>query len=230
MNFQAVIIDLMLLIVIGLFVFLSAKRGFVRVAVEAVGFIAAVILTLTVCTPLANTTYDKIVEPRVIKTVNNEMESILNGAGESALDKLPDFAKDYINKAGGIDKFIEENEELISDSKSDYIADMSQNTVKPIAVSVLSSIYSAVILTLALILVKVLARFLNKAFSFSIVGKANTALGGVCGAVKGIAVVVVICFIINLLVPITENGIWIFNSENIEKTYIFRFLISLGEF
>ena len=229
MNFQSFIIDLILLIIIGLFVFLSAKRGFVRVVVEAVGFIAAVILTLTVCTPLANTTYDKIIEPRVIKAANEEINNNLDEAVDSVIDKLPDFLKNYIIESGVTDEMITENQDLISDSTEDYVKDISQNTVKPIAVSVLSSIYSAIILTLSLVLVKILARVLNKGFSFSIVGKANTALGGVCGAVKGIAVVFVICFIINLLVPITENGIWIFNSENIEKTYIFRFLISLGE-
>ena len=74
---------------------------------------------------------------------------------------------------------------------------------------------------------KILARILNKAFSFSLAGKLNTALGGVCGFAKGVIFALLLCVIIYAVISFTQNGIWIFTIENIDKTFIFKYLISL---
>ncbi len=230
MNWQAVLIDVILLLIVGVFVLISAKRGFVRVAVEVLGFVAAVILTLTVCTPLANATYDKIIEPPILKSVDDEVSDTVDQTVDSIINELPDFLQSYLNSSGIADKIISENGGLIQGGTHDLVADISQNSIKPVTVKILSTVYAVIMLTVLMIAVKILAVSLNKCFSFSLVGKLNRTLGGICGLIKGIAVLLIICFAINLLLPITEGGIWIFNTENIEKTYIFRFLISLGEF
>ena len=58
MTLESFLLDLILVIIIGVSVYLSARRGFVRTFVEAIGVVAAAIIALTVCTPLANATYD----------------------------------------------------------------------------------------------------------------------------------------------------------------------------
>ena len=55
MNF---VIDLIVVAIIAVCAVVSAKRGFVKVLVEAVGFVAAIILTFTISTPLSEATYD----------------------------------------------------------------------------------------------------------------------------------------------------------------------------
>ena len=57
---MSIIIDLIVLAIIGLFIYTSAKRGFVKVLVEVAGFVLAVIITFTISSPLADATYDKI--------------------------------------------------------------------------------------------------------------------------------------------------------------------------
>ncbi len=230
MIWQSLLIDLILLVIIGFFVFTSARRGFVRVAVEAFGILAAIVLTLTICTPLSISTYDTIIEPQIIKSVNAETEESFEQTVDKVIVNLPDFLQGYLTDSEITDKIMSENEAVIQGGTVDLVKNISQNTIKPITVKIISAVYSAIILAVSFVIVKVLARFLNKCFSFSVVGKLNNALGGVCGFVKGVAIVLLICFIISFLVSVTENGIWIFNNENIEKTYIFRFLISLGDF
>ena len=230
MNWYSVLIDGILLIIVALFVITSARRGFVRVLVEAVGIVAAVIFTLTVCTPLSVATYDKIIEPPIISTTNEQVHDTVEETVDSLIEILPDFLQGYIESSGIADQIVAENNGEISNSTTDYITEISQNTIKPVTVRILSTIYSVVIFTVAVVIVKILAGILNKTFSFSIVGKLNKTLGGLCGLIKGVAFVLVLCYVIKFLLPITDNGIWIFNAQNIEQTYIFRFLISLGEF
>ena len=230
MNWYSVLIDGILLIIVALFVITSARRGFVRVLVEAVGIVAAVIFTLTVCTPLSVATYDKIIEPPIISATNEQVHGTVEETVDGVIESLPDFLQGYIESSGIADQIVAENNGEISNSTTDYITEISQNTIKPVTVRILSTIYSVLIFTVAVVIVKILAGILNKTFSFSFVGKLNKTLGGLCGLIKGVAFVLVLCYVIKFLLPITDNGIWIFNAQNIEQTYIFRFLISLGEF
>lgn len=57
------LLDLIVIAIIAAVALISARRGFVRVVIESAGFIAAIFITLTISTPLASLTYDKIIEP-----------------------------------------------------------------------------------------------------------------------------------------------------------------------
>ena len=255
---QSFLLDLILAVIICVSVFLSARRGFVRTFVEAVGFIAAAVLVFTVCTPLASATYDKIIEPPILETVSkevnenfkdtlaeipdfdiesekvDEIKSQLSGSVDEVLKSLPPFVRNYIDKADiNADELLNNAEDIVEngatveDTAQKITKDISQNKIKPLIVSVLSYIYSFVLFVISLFLVKILARILNKAFSFSLAGKLNTALGGVCGFAKGVIFALLLCVIIYAVISFTQNGIWIFTIENIDKTFIFKYLISL---
>lgn len=242
MTLESFLLDLILVIIIGASVYLSARRGFVRTFVEAIGVVAAAIIALTVCTPLANATYDKIIEPAITKTVceevnkaleNEELNLQLDGTPNKILEALPQKIQSLIEKSEiDYDKLLEENKYLINDDTventvQELVFNILQNSLKPIAVKVISYIYAFIIFSFLLVVVKPFAKLLNKAFSFSIVGKLNTMLGGVCGLAKGIVFTLLLCLVIYSVASFTENGIWIFNVENIDKTFIFKYLISL---
>ncbi len=258
MNFYSILIDVILLLIIGVAVYFSARRGFVRTVVEAVGFLAAVMVALTVCTPLATVTYDKMLEPTVLKIaakeVNtymgdilheipdlsdksdeiNEFKTQFDNSFDKIIKALPSFAENFIEKSGlEPEKVLEniegtiENDTTVEENTQKIAKSISQNQIKPIVVEIISTIYSLLLMTLLLIVVKFLARALNKAFSFSVAGKLNLALGGACGLVKGLVFAFLICIIVYTVISFTENGIWIFTFENIDKTFIFKNLIGL---
>jgi hypothetical protein len=72
---QSFLIDLILAVIIGVSVYFSARRGGVRTFIEALGFIAAAVLAFTICTPFANATYDKIIEPPILEMVSKEVDA-----------------------------------------------------------------------------------------------------------------------------------------------------------
>ena len=88
------VLDLIVVAIIAVCVFVSARRGFVRVAIEFVGLILVTTLAFNLSTPLSETTYDKFIEPKIIETVSVESSEDSQALVESTWDSLPDFIKE----------------------------------------------------------------------------------------------------------------------------------------
>ena len=258
MTGNSFLVDLILLLIIGISVFVSAKRGFVATVIGAVGFFLAIVLSLTICTPLANAAYDKLVEPALVETVADEVEekfeAELNDAlgentdvqkldevmteiaasSEELIASMPWYVRNYIEQSGlNTDELFSNTSETVTPedtvrNASEKVAvNISQTKIKPMVASVIATAFSVLLFVLFLIVFKLLGGIINKLFSFSIVGKLNSILGGVCGLVKGVVVAIIFCTVIYAIVSFTKNGIWIFNLENFEHTILFKLLLSL---
>lgn len=228
---MSIILDLIILAIIILTVLISAKRGFVRTAVELVGFIAAVFISFTISTPLADTTYDKIIEPSVVSSVASAADTAADNSVatvDNFWNELPEWIKNGVGKAGiskdSLNGSISEN---IGNGVQSAAESASQSVIKPAVTSILSLIYQTIILIVLLALVKPLAKLINKLFSFSVIGTANRILGGAVGIPKGIIYAVAFCLIITLAVSFTNNGFLIFNDETMKQSVFFSFVNSL---
>ena len=228
---MSIVLDLIVIAIIALMAFISAKRGFVRVAVEAAGFVAAIMLSLSLSVTAADFTYQKVIEPAIISSVKNAATQTTNSAADDVWNSLPEFVRKNADKFGISKESVTNGiTEDIDSSATEIVTSISQKTIKPMAVGILKTLYSVILMLVLMILVKFLARVINRLFSRSLVGKVNKALGGTFGAIKGIIIAWLFCAVISLLVSITKNGIWIFNAENIDKTFIFKFLTDVIKF
>ncbi len=221
------IIDLIVVAIIAFCVFNSARRGFVKVFIEVVGFVAAIFITFTFSTPLADATYDRIIEPPITKAVNEAIVDTGDNIQTDIWGALPDFIVNNAEKFGiSADDFQNKISDNLSSGSEKAIKTASQDIIKPVVTKILSLIYSIAILMILLFIVKILANLINKIFSFSIIGKANRILGGVIGIPKGIIFAMLFCMLISLLITV-NSGFWIFTAANIEKTIIFNFFAEL---
>ena len=229
---MSIVLDLIVLAIIVITVLISAKRGFVRTLIELVGFIAAVFISFTISTPLANTTYDKIIEPSIVSTVTSAVDTAADNSAAAAVDsfwnEMPGWIKGGIEKAGiskdSLGGSITAN---IGNGVQAAVESASQNVIKPAVTSTLALIYQVILLIILLALVKPLAKLINKLFSFSVIGTANRVLGGVVGVPKGMIYAVAFCLLITLAVSFTQNGFLIFTGEAMEKSLFFSFVNSL---
>jgi uncharacterized membrane protein required for colicin V production len=219
-----VVIDLILVAVILIFALISAKRGFVKVLVETVGFIAAVVVAFTISTPLAEVTYDKIIEPPVVKAAVN---AVGESAEHEAWNALPEFLMNNDIFGTQINSFTEKITANLSLGVETAVKTASQDIVKPVATKIFSLLYSVILVLVLSILVKFLAKLINGMFSFSVIGSLNRTLGGILGAVKGIVFVLIACMVISLIISFTGKPFFIFTEENINNTYIFKFFTDI---
>ena len=225
---MSIVLDLIVISIIILMILISAKRGFVRVAVEVAGFVAAIMLSFTLSATFADFTYQKVIEPAIVSSVENITVETTDSAAENTWNALPDFIKNNAGKLGiNKDDITQDITENIGQSANDIVSSISENTIKPIAVSILKTLYSVILMLILMVIVKFLAKAINKLFSFSVIGKVNKILGGTLGAIKGIIFAWLFCAIIYLIISCTKNGIWIFNYDNIENTYLFKLLVNV---
>ncbi len=218
---MGIVLDLILLAIVVITAVISAKRGFVKIVIETAGIIAAVILAFTLSTPLASATYDKVIEPQLIKAVKDNAD----GADTLAWESLPNFLTENSEKLGiSVSEFSEKINANLSNGINSAVATASQEVVKPITVQIIGMLYSVILFILLSIIVKFLSNFLNKLFSFSVVGSLNRTLGGILGICKGAIFAALFCIAVCFIVYVSKNGFLIFNEENIELSYIFKFI------
>lgn len=235
MSISSIVLDLIIVFIVVLFAALSAKKGFVRTFIEVVGFVAAITLAFNFSTIASDFIYDKAIEPSVFKTVTQitqPTEVVIEDTVDKVFDKMPDFITESkffnLSKTDAVNSV--KQDAASQNGESVLASSISNNVVKPPVVKLLSLILSAVFIFVFLFLVKILAKFINKIFSFSIVGGLNKFLGALIGIVKGIAVSLIFCLAVSLILSFTKNGFLIFNYENINSSYLFKFLMQFIKF
>ena len=225
------ILDLVVLGIIAICVFLSAKHGFVRTFIELAGFVAAFVIAFTASSPLANTTYDKIIEPSMVSKIEKTSAEGTDAVSQKLWDSLPGIVKNNSGSLGVTkEKFDNKVSSSISESVSDSAKKISDGVLRPIITKILGAFYSTVLVIVLIIVFKFLAKVINKLFKISFIGKINAFLGGVVGAFKGVAVALIFCIAVSLIISITGKSIWIFSPENIDSSYLFKYLYGFSPF
>ena len=128
---MSIVLDLIVVLIILAVALISAKRGFVKVAIELAGFIAAVFITLTISTPLGNITYDKIIEPQIVKSMSAVTDKSVTATSDAVWNALPSVIKNHSEKLGvskdSLDKTVSEH---IGDNTENAVTAVSQTAVK----------------------------------------------------------------------------------------------------
>ena len=70
------ILDLIVIAIIIVFALISAKKGFVRTIIEIVGFVLVILFANNVSPVLSNVTYDKLIEPAIIESIEKSFRLI----------------------------------------------------------------------------------------------------------------------------------------------------------
>lgn len=222
---MSIILDVAVLVVILISVFLSAKKGFVKTIVEVVGYIAAFALAFSLSTPIATYTYDSFIGPTVEKSLTESAGNIADSSANGLFETLPDIITENAENFGiSVEKILEDVSGTVVNNSAETISTISDDMVKPITVKLIGMAATVLIFLLLSVVVNLLANVLNKLFSFSIIGKVNTTLGGVIGLLKGAVIVAVMCVAISLIVNLSGEGFWIFTPQNIDGTYLFKYL------
>lgn len=226
-----IIIDLAVVLIIGLFVFLSAKKGFVKSVVETVGFVAAIVIAFSFSGTISEWGYNTFIEPSIIEMVDEQAKDLPSGAEVSvSLDKLPDFVVKNAEKFGlSLDEFSAVNGEEIVANGVETVKETVIGIVKPVSTKIISAVAFVILAVVLVIVANFLAKVINKLFSFSVIGTVNRVLGGILGAVKGLAIATVICMLIAFLAGL-GGGFLIFTDEVINSTFLFKTLANIFTF
>ena len=226
MNFVSIIYDALAIFIVINCIRKGAKNGFAKTAVQAIGYIFAIVAALVISRICASLIYTTAIQPMVIEKMESSIanavdtESVINGL-VSAVEGLPAisyFLFDFSTAA----------ENLVDSVGLDYAAiavSVEESVIRPVAEPILETVAFAVSLILLATVVSFVANGSKFVNDVPIIGKANSFFGGVFGIANGVLELCIGAFILDFVI---SAGIFpeYFSEDIIEKTYIFRWIYS----
>lgn len=220
------ILDLFIIAIIAYYVYISAKRGFVRTLIELVGFVAIFLIITKAGPPLSESIFKTFARGPILSKVETTLTENAASNLEAIKEAMPDFLAEGAAVLG-----IDIDESLANvNTIPELAAKITDNVIGPAATSLIYAILSLLLFGLGMFLVRIIAKAVNRLFKVSIVGVANRLLGGVLGVGKGVVVAFVFCLIITTIVTFTKNGFLCFTKANIEQSIIFGKLAQWNPF
>lgn len=199
------IIDIILIGILLIAIFASAKKGIVRTVLEIAAFVLSLVLAAQIAAPMAKTLYSSFLSERVedkIETTLSEGEAATNTKKSAVvIDSLPGFAKSYLEKAGVKTDALAQIIANESSSGKDMAAFLNEKIATPICESVLTGILFLLFCAVLCALLQWVVGGIAKLFDLPVVGLANRLLGGVFGAIKGCVIIYIAVALLVFIAP-----------------------------
>lgn len=217
--------DIMVVAVVLICIFAGKRHGFMRTVIELVGYIAVVLLSVAIANYASGAIYNNFVGKSV--TVKTEAAIAENGSDvASSVDKIfedmPAFVLNTLDACGITKNNVKDKVSgAVTSGASAAGAAVTEALRSPIT-SVIAVLLSITLFVIGTVLVKVLAKLCNGIVNkIPIVGKANSVLGAIAGALKGLVIACILVWIIAMMLPFFSKGIFGITSETVENSYIF---------
>lgn len=217
------ILDLIVLALIAVGVFLGARRGFVRTAVEVVGCVLILAVAVTVAEPLSEAIYEGSARPAIENAVLVAADG--DTGDDEDVDKtfeaMPGAAVNLLGAFGITSATVKKDLRNVSERTSAAIAGKVGDLAAPPVKGLIRVLFVAVCFLIGMILIRLLAGWANKiAERIPVVGTLNRWLGGAAGVLRGLAIAFVAANLLYLLLSVT-GGILGITAGDAEQTLLF---------
>ncbi len=223
---MAYLLDGILIVLFALMVYSGIKQGFIRTISGVLTFVLALILSALLAAPAASLAYDVLVEPKVLSSFGEDVESdgITAAEVDEAIRQMPPFVTDLLVKNG-----ITTGEQVldkVDEDASSPAQSIADQVVAPTAKAVLEPICSLILFVVLQFILGWLMRTLNLLAKIPVVKQANKALGVVAGVIKGLLWVF---FAVSVMDVLAASGLLSFLTPQVmESTYLVEWLTAFN--
>lgn len=230
-----ILLDIVFIVIIAAFAYASARRGFVRTAIELVGWVLMLYLAFTLSGPLSEGIYNTYVYDSLSEKTQSIVEdSIAGSVGETA-DNIWGSLPSYITSGAELFGVTKEGVNLtVNSSLSDGTAVVTQkvmeNIVGPIVISVIKWIIVAVLFSIGMFVVRLVAGWLNRLVSFHLIGGINRGLGAALGILKGGLAVFLICLVLLIIISTKPAGVGFVTQDFLDSSYLYGLFLKINPF
>lgn len=203
------IIDIILALIMATCLIIGWKRGFVKSLMDLASNLIAFILAKVVSAQLAPQIFSQYFEQRAYSSLNRELASAGSSASsqvQSALDSIPESLDGFLNLLG-VDKasLASTLSQKLEESGSEISEVLMNNIVSPVLTAIIKLLVFVAVFALAVLILKIATLLLDKLTELPAVKQANEIFGLLFGAVKGVIVIAVACFVLELIAGAIGN-------------------------
>lgn len=225
------VLDFGVILLVVLYVILGYRHGFIRSAIKMGGRILAVLLAVLLSNIISSAVFDAAFAPKVESALAEELQeesqtSVAEGIS-AALEKLPDFISDIIVSNVGSPEEIADSLTENDQPSSSLAKTITDQYIRPLAVSILRLICFLVLLIILLIIVSVLSRLLGNVFNhLPLVKHVNAWLGAGLGLVYGVLMVFIAVTVVQFVVCLSSGGA--LSAETLESTFLVKHIANVN--
>ena len=232
---MAIILDILVLGIIGVSVFLAWKKGMIKTIFSLVGGIAAIVLAVSMSTPVAKWINEEYVSPSVRKTVLTAINGSDVGksydealASVDVVDKLQEMPPKLRSFLEKLDVDVEAIMSSADKTKEDSVA-AKEKLVNSIADPVSETVSKAIALVglfVIFFLALLVATFLlDKVFSVLPFAKSINKSGGV---IFGLIRALLLVFVLGAVAYGLASGNVLLSMEELNKTFLMKWINAIN--
>ncbi len=220
-------LDIIIILIIGLTLYFSAKNGFVKTAISACSFIVAMALTAAFSAPLAEIIKQTPIADSIRTATEERISDILLNNSFDVNSLLDGESSEFNNllSVAGINK---ENlsdwyGENVTSSIEDVTAGLAEKITTPIIDTIAMAVAIIVIYIGTRIALLILSFILDQIFRLPVLKSCNKLLGIIVGIILAIIRVCLFCFVANILIKNADFlGSEFISNLAPEKTLLFK--------
>ncbi len=212
------ILDIIFVLLVVLFAFISAKKGFVRTLLEAIGLVASMLLSVWLAGIISNFLLNSLIMPNLESLIASSLE----GAGNNVTQNLPAGVKTLLALSGVGDDFVSSALSTGAHSATLVICE----SITPFITNVVRTIAIICLFTVLSIVFKFSAKKANSLFNATMLSKVNIFLGAVLGSIKGFAFAVLFCVLVALALSTGVMSFGFFSPELINTSIICKTVLN----
>jgi uncharacterized membrane protein required for colicin V production len=199
--------------IIGLFLLLGLKKGFLKELAKVLSLALSVVGAKILGSTVEIYLYDLLkVKDKLLESVTNIVSQLDFSSIDSAREGINQGISNIVGVGPFLSKFANDNwtiTDILQTSSSDMQTQLTNalmNGIEPMAHKIMGIISFVLVFIVLSLVLGVLFSGLQKAFSsIKILGFANTLLGGVLGAAKGIIITLIVFFILFIVFTVIKS-------------------------
>lgn len=205
------IIDIVLLAIFALVIFLGVKKGLFYTLFELAAYVVSVLVARLGSVQLSEIIYKSYIESPIKTEITGALKNV---TGPELVEKVQSYADSIPTQLDSVMELIGIDKNQLVSSVTSSADQTGKKLVETIMDNVVHPVSTAIIQTVLFILIAVVLSFILRLIigaldkfikDLPVIGKANKALGGVFGTVKGIIVVGICAMVIGGLACLTKS-------------------------
>lgn len=211
--------DIAAIMVLALFVWGSAMRGFIRTFISLVGYVAALWAARAISPFLAEGLYERVVKDALRVLIVGRLDDLASG-GHAGINDLIGSIPEGLQRI--MDQDVQAIADTVTNSNTAQIVELFIDAAlrKPV-ISALEGVLFLLAFTLTSLAVRYFSRFLTGFRRIPLIGTVDAVLGGVIGVGQGCLVLLVGALALQLTVLLSGGYFWL-NETILNDTYILR--------
>lgn len=233
MQIYSLLIDIIVIAIFAVIVVSAYRKGFLRGVISVIGYIAAIFLAIVISEYMAKFIFDAFIRDNIIESINTQFASGIDQTNISLvvtgiLASIPKFfANSITTHFGGEQGIIDSIENAFGGNIDNVSTVITDEVLSPIITALVQTIVCVILFFIFITIVRLISGMFQGFYAIPIIGPINSLLGGVLGIIQAIIILLIISSVCHMAISLSANGLEYFNTDIIEKTFIFKLIYNL---